>query len=111
LLYLASGIQSKGYKPMHGLEAAKRFVENLGWHSRIAIAPRVDSETGSVKEFYILYGPFVELEPIFKSGDCAAVRQAIESGLLELIGGVLTKDGNTRIRKLCSQPESERQRA
>ena len=71
---------------MHDLEAAKRFVENLGWNSRIAVDPRIDSEAGSVEEFYILYGPLLEPEPIFKSGDCAAVRQAIESGLLELTG-------------------------
>ncbi len=64
-------------------EFAKKFVENLGGNDRITAYRRVDPKTGSVEETCVLYRPPAEPEPIFKSGDCAAVRQAIDSGLLE----------------------------
>jgi hypothetical protein len=67
-------------------EFAMKFVGNLGMNDRITVFRRDDSETGSVEETYTLYRPPAEPEPIFKSGDCAAVRQAIDSGSLEPIG-------------------------
>ncbi len=59
-------------------ELAKKFVENLRENDRITVDRPGDPETT-----YTLYRPCAEPEPIFKSGDCAAVRQAIDSGLLE----------------------------
>ena len=76
-------------------EFAKKFVENLGRNDRITVYRRVDSETGSVEETYTLYRPPAEPEPIFMSGDCAAIRQAIDSGLLEPFGDAIYKKRET----------------
>jgi hypothetical protein len=76
-------------------EFAKKFVENLGRNDRITVYRRVDSETGSVEETYTLYRPPAEPEPIFKSGDCAAVRQAIDMRLLEPTGDTTYKKRET----------------
>jgi hypothetical protein len=64
-------------------EFAKKFVENLGLDDRIRVFTRVDSETGRVSETYALFRPPAERAPIDMSGDWAAVREAIESGMLE----------------------------
>ena len=80
------GDAEKAAEKWRDCEFAKKFVENLGGNDRISVYRRVDADTGSVEETYALYRPPAEPEPIFKSGDCAAVRQAIESGLLEPAG-------------------------
>jgi hypothetical protein len=72
-------------------EFAKKFVENLGRNDRVTVYRRVDPETGGVEETYTLYKPYAEPEPIFKSGDCAAVKQAIDSKLLQPTGEVTYK--------------------
>jgi hypothetical protein len=41
----------------HNRECAQKFVKNLGGNDRITVYRRVDSETGSVEETYILYRP------------------------------------------------------
>lgn len=67
-------------------EFAKNFVETLGRNDRITVYRRVGHESGNVEETYVLCRPPAEPEPIFKSGDCAAVRDAMDSGLLEPTG-------------------------
>ena len=79
-------------------EFAKKFVDNLGRNDRITVYRRVDPETGSVEETYILYRPPAEPEPIFMSGDCAAVSQAIDSGLLEPTGDATTYKKQETVR-------------
>jgi hypothetical protein len=85
------GNTEKAAETWRNRESAKAFVDNLGGNDRITVDRRVDSETGSVEETYILYRPPAEPEPIFKSGDCAAVRQAIDSGWLEPAGDITYK--------------------
>ena len=80
------GNAEKAAEAWRDREFAKKFVGNLGRNDRITVYRRVDPETGSVEETYTLYRPPAEPEPIFKSGDCAAVRQAIYCGLLERTG-------------------------
>jgi hypothetical protein len=70
-------------------EFAKKFVENLGTDDRIVVDRPGDPETT-----YTLHRPPAEPEPIFMSGDCAAVREAIGSGWLELTGEVTYKKRN-----------------
>ena len=71
-------------------EFAKKFVENLGTDDRIVVDRPGDPETT-----YTLHRPCAEPEPIFKSGDCAAVKQAIDSGLLEPSGDATYKTRET----------------
>ena len=89
------GNAEKAAEKWRDREFAKKFDENLGRNDRITVYTRVDPETGSVEETYILYRPPAEPEPIFKSGDCAAVRQAIDSGLLEPTGEATYKKRET----------------
>jgi hypothetical protein len=58
-------------------EFAKKFVEHLEGNDRITVDRPGDPETT-----YTLYKPSAEPAPIFMSGDCADVRNAIDSGLL-----------------------------
>jgi hypothetical protein len=71
-------------------EFAKKFVENLGTDDRIVVDKPGDPETT-----YTLHRPCAEPEPIFKSGDCAAVRQAIDSKLLHPTGEATYKKWET----------------
>jgi len=71
-------------------EFAKKFVENLRENDRIAVDRPGDPATR-----YTLYRPSAEPELIFMSGDCAAVRQAIDSGLLEPTGEATYKKRET----------------
>lgn len=64
-------------------EYAEKFVENLRKNDRIAVDRPGDPETT-----YTLFRQSAEPESIFMSGDRAAVREAIESGLLEQSGDV-----------------------
>src|ERR1700676_1388316 len=82
----AMGNAEKSADTSHDREFEKDFQENLGRKDRIPVYRRVDFEEGRGEETYILYRPPAEPEPIFMSGDCAAVRQAIDSGLLEPTG-------------------------
>jgi S1-C subfamily serine protease len=95
LLLSADSKAEKAAETWRNRESAKAFVDNLGGNDRITVYRRVDSETGSIEETYILYKPPAEPEPIFKSGDGAAVRQAIESGLLEPSGETTYKKRKT----------------
>ena len=70
-------------KAWHDREFAEKFVANLEANDRITVYRQADSKTGSVEEHYVLHRPPDGPTPIFMSGDCAAVRQAIASGLLE----------------------------
>jgi hypothetical protein len=63
-------------------EYAKKFVDDLGLDDRIGVFPAVDSGTGHVSDTYALLRPHAGPAPIYLSGDCAAVREAIASGSL-----------------------------
>jgi hypothetical protein len=89
------GDAKKAAEAWRDSESAKKFVENLGGNDRITVYRRVDPETGSDEETYILYRPPDGPVPIFMSGDCAAVRQAIDSGLLEPTGDATYKKRET----------------
>ena len=71
-------------------EFARKFVENLGVDDRITVDRPGDPETT-----YTLLRPSAEPGPIFKSGDCAAVKQAIDSKLLEPTGEATYKKRET----------------
>jgi len=67
-------------------ERAEQFVRNLGSDDRITAYRMVDSLTGNCEETYVWRRRCDELTPIYKSGDCSIVKQAIGSGLLEQSG-------------------------
>lgn len=59
-------------------EFAKKFVDDLQEDDRIT-----DCKDGT----YILYRPSASTQPIFESGDCDAVKEAIDLGWLKTIDG------------------------
>jgi len=67
-------------------EIGEKFVKNIGADDRITVETRIDSDTRAVEETYTWHRPRAEPTPIFMSGDCAAIKQAIGSGLLEPTG-------------------------
>jgi hypothetical protein len=75
-------------------EFAEKLVENLRQNDRITVDRPGDPETT-----YTLYRPSAEPELMFKSGDRAAVRQAIASGLLEP-----TSDATYKKRETVQNP-------
>jgi hypothetical protein len=81
-------IRKKRRKAWRNRELAEKFVGNLGADDRITVDKRVnlDVKPPVVEETYICYRPPAERTPFFMSGDCAAIKVAIQSGLLELTG-------------------------
>ena len=67
-------------------ELAEKFIRNLGVNDRITVEKRVDLDAKSVEETYTWHKPYAAPTKIFMSGDCAAIKQAIDSGLIEPAG-------------------------
>lgn len=71
---------------MRDREWAQKFVDNLQAEDRITVYTQVNPETGERQDNYVLHRPSIGPQPIFMSGDCAAVKEAIDSGWLETTG-------------------------
>ncbi len=67
-------------------EEAKKFVNKLQDDDRITLGSPADPATGAVGVPDILQRPGAGPAPIFTSGDCADLREAIRIGLPERAG-------------------------